>query len=120
MPRYHQVEAVREKIRPRFSIFGWYLLPGKLYELYDGKNTIERIDNNDDDDENSLRVEEMEKRGTTKKKERKNKKRTAVAAVNEKKRKEEEEQKVALPQCKLGQRILAQHEKSQKQEKQKI
>ncbi len=37
VPRYHQVTAVASSERPRYSIFGWFLQPGKLYELYAGK-----------------------------------------------------------------------------------
>ena len=29
----HQVEKVVAKNKPRYSIFGWYLLPGRLYAL---------------------------------------------------------------------------------------
>ncbi|KAL4546160.1 hypothetical protein Ndes2526B_g05255 [Nannochloris sp. 'desiccata'] len=61
VPRYHQVEPVLERSRPRYSIFGWYLLPGRLYELYDGKNT-----NNADGDDNAPKVEEKESGATAK------------------------------------------------------
>ncbi|EFJ52159.1 hypothetical protein VOLCADRAFT_120381 [Volvox carteri f. nagariensis] len=36
VPRYHAVTAMTTD-RPRYSIFGWFLEPGKLYELYTGK-----------------------------------------------------------------------------------
>jgi hypothetical protein len=37
VPRWHQVEKVAQGVeRPRYSVFGWYLVPGKLYELGDG------------------------------------------------------------------------------------
>lgn len=33
VPRYHEVTEVTSE-RPRYSIFGWFLSPGKLYDLY--------------------------------------------------------------------------------------
>ncbi|GLC38925.1 hypothetical protein PLESTB_000462000 [Pleodorina starrii] len=36
VPRYHAVTPMTTT-RPRYSIFGWFLEPGKLYELYSGK-----------------------------------------------------------------------------------
>lgn len=35
VPRFHEVTAVTTQ-RPRYSIFGWFLKPGKLYELFSG------------------------------------------------------------------------------------
>ncbi|KAG2448268.1 hypothetical protein HYH02_006852 [Chlamydomonas schloesseri] len=35
VPRYHAVTALTTD-RPRYSIFGWFLLPGKRYPLYTG------------------------------------------------------------------------------------
>lgn len=39
VPRYHEVTAVTSR-RPRLSIFGWFLQPGKLYELYTGEEKV--------------------------------------------------------------------------------
>jgi hypothetical protein len=96
----------------RLSIFGWYLLPGKLYELYDGKNGSTA-----DGDDNAPRIEEMENRETPKKKERKNKKRIAAARDNNEDTRKSKEGNISLSQCKLGQRILARYEKTQKRKR---
>jgi len=32
VPRWHQVEVMQTD-RPRYSIFGWFLEPGQLYDL---------------------------------------------------------------------------------------
>jgi len=37
VPRYHEVTAVAANSAPRYSIFGWTLIPGALYELYTGE-----------------------------------------------------------------------------------
>ena len=36
IPRFHEVTPVAAP-RPRLSVFGWFLKPGKTYELYDGE-----------------------------------------------------------------------------------
>eukprot|EP00798_Chlamydomonas_sp_ICE-L_P018994 gene18994-25578_t len=36
IPRYHQVTPVKTAL-PRFTIFGWFLVPGKLYKLFTGE-----------------------------------------------------------------------------------
>jgi hypothetical protein len=33
VPRRHSVSAVVKAPRPRYTIFGWYVLPGRLYDL---------------------------------------------------------------------------------------
>ena len=33
VPRYHEVTHMRTN-RPRYSVFGWFLQPGQLYELF--------------------------------------------------------------------------------------
>jgi hypothetical protein len=33
VPRLHEVRPVRTNATPRYSIFGWFLAPGKLYAL---------------------------------------------------------------------------------------
>lgn len=35
VPRYHEVTRMNTN-QPRFSVFGWYLQPGHLYELFEG------------------------------------------------------------------------------------
>ncbi|GLI68866.1 hypothetical protein VaNZ11_013412 [Volvox africanus] len=37
VPRYHAVTPMTTN-RPRYSIFGWFLEPGRLYELYRGED----------------------------------------------------------------------------------
>lgn len=37
VPRYHQVTPMSTS-RPRYSVFGWFLQPGRLYDLYEGDN----------------------------------------------------------------------------------
>ena len=37
IPRYHEVCAVASPNRPRYSIFGWFLREGKIYDLYKGE-----------------------------------------------------------------------------------
>lgn len=37
VPRYHEVTRMNTN-QPRFSVFGWYLQPGKLYELFQGED----------------------------------------------------------------------------------
>ena len=128
MPRFHQVEAVLEKNRPRYSIFGWYLLPGKLYELNLGnKNTSEK------GGKKILEGRKKEKEDTERTmNKKKNKKRRAAAVESErenekdsqeaKKGEEQEEKSIdrdSLPHCKLAQRILAAYEKSKTKKKKK-
>ena len=38
VPRYHQVTPVSSS-QPRFSVFGWFLQPGRLYDLFEGEST---------------------------------------------------------------------------------
>lgn len=38
VPRYHQVTPVSSN-RPRLSVFGWFLQPGRLYDLFEGEST---------------------------------------------------------------------------------
>lgn len=42
VPRYHEVTAVAITSAPRYSIFGWTLIPGVLYELYSGEGDEEK------------------------------------------------------------------------------
>lgn len=35
VPRYHEVTRMNTN-QPRFSVFGWFLQPGQLYELFQG------------------------------------------------------------------------------------
>ena len=46
VPRLHRVTAVRPNAPPRLSVFGWWLTPGKLYEL-----DVDDDDDDNDDDE---------------------------------------------------------------------
>ena len=38
VPRYHQVTPVSSS-QPRYSVFGWFLQPGQLYDLFEGEDT---------------------------------------------------------------------------------
>ena len=38
VPRYHQVTPVSSS-HPRYSVFGWFLQPGQLYDLFEGETT---------------------------------------------------------------------------------
>ncbi|DBA99894.1 TPA: hypothetical protein ACH3X1_013780 [Trebouxia sp. C0004] len=38
VPRYHQVTPVSSS-QPRYSVFGWFLQPGRLYDLFEGEST---------------------------------------------------------------------------------
>lgn len=38
VPRYHQVTPVSSS-QPRYSVFGWFLQPGQLYDLFDSETT---------------------------------------------------------------------------------
>lgn len=38
VPRYHQVTPVLSS-QPRYSVFGWFLQPGRLYDLFEGEDT---------------------------------------------------------------------------------
>ena len=92
VPRFHEVEAVALD-RPRYSIFGWYLLPGELYDLFDGKEG-----NGGGKEKNS---------GTTgKKKRRKEREEEEFLALEEGNGVEIEIDKDGLPKCKLARRIL--------------
>ena len=39
VPRYHEVTRMNTN-QPRYSVFGWYLQPGQLYELFQGDDAI--------------------------------------------------------------------------------
>ena len=38
VPRYHQVTQLNTS-QPRYSVFGWFLQPGQLYDLFEGDST---------------------------------------------------------------------------------
>ena len=38
VPRYHQVTPV-SSTHPRYSVFGWFLQPGQLYDLFERETT---------------------------------------------------------------------------------
>jgi len=39
IPRYHEVTPMHTE-RPRYTVFGWFLKPGKLYNLYRGEDAF--------------------------------------------------------------------------------
>lgn len=41
VPRYHQVTPVSSG-QPRYSVFGWFLQPGQLYDLFEGETAQQR------------------------------------------------------------------------------
>lgn len=60
IPRFHEVTAVASE-RPRLSIFGWFLQPGKMYEIFGGETKEEKGERKGDKIEKMKReVEEEE------------------------------------------------------------
>lgn len=105
VPRFHEVEAVAVD-RPRYSIFGWYLLPGQLYDLFDGKGEKE---GGKEENGGVAGNGKLVKKDKTRHKER----------AREELRIEEEEDGIELdengvPMCKLARRILAQGKKKKR------
>ncbi len=80
-------------------------MPGKLYELYDGKS-------GDD-----VEPPPVEKNMVDNEKKTKKKKRTAVEAIEKEETQTKSEKKAPQIQCKLAERIIAQYEKKQKKKK---
>lgn len=58
VPRMHGVAPVLVDGRPRLSLFGWWLAPGRLYDLDEEEEESEEEDDEDDDEEEEGEEEE--------------------------------------------------------------
>jgi hypothetical protein len=91
VPRFHEVTAVTAS-RPRYSIFGWFLKPGRIYPL-----RLSETDQREHEDDGV--AQETDVKDAPRRKDKKKAEQNADGDVKDR-------DKEAVKRCKLAQRIL--------------
>ncbi|PSC76917.1 cupin superfamily subfamily [Micractinium conductrix] len=117
VPRYHAVTPLTTD-RPRYSVFGWFLQPGRLYELYTGEGEQDGEQQQQDEEQQKEKTSDRRTDGQAQQGRLQQGDAAAAAPTAEqqqqrpggkRRHKKQRRQKAAegAPQCLLAQRLLA-------------